>query len=374
LRSKLAVLPLLFLASSPAWAEPYLAAWSGLNCKACHVNQTGGWLRNTYGRNYGGRLETFDWDGLSSAAQNASKALPTPVMVGLDIHESYLSTFYRNASSNVNGFLSGSTFGGNYPAGGRQALEMGVKATSNLTGVFTYRLDDESTREMYFVWNVLPAAGYVEVGKFQVPYGLELADDNSLVRTPLGFGFDQAPAEGVEGGIFPDPFFLQGAFFNGDPTASEKAFSGKGGLQGDGWALAGSLFGENLDLTDSRELRYGVYGWGRLAPVVILAEYDQGYNGVTADAQDNLQAYHLSGELDLGSDCYLRLATEWLWDSMGTNPSKGYRHVVSFRCYPARDLKFQLDLARGVPAASSPNYTAFGPLDDSVLADAYFFY
>lgn len=358
--------------SQPGWAEPYLAAWKGVNCNACHTNQTGGWLRNGFGKNYGNRLATFDWEGLANAAQGANKVIPASVSVGLDIHESYVETFFQKPVTNVNGFLSGPGFG-NYPNGGRQALEIGVKANQDLTGVLTYRLDDYSTREMYILWNNLPAEGYLKLGKFNLPYGLELADDNSLVRSALGFGFDNNPGEGLEGGIYPDPFFVNFAFFNGDTTTSEKAFSGKGGFEGNGWALAGSVFGQNLDLV-TKSVRYGAYGWGRIWPVVILAEFDQGYDGISLISQDNIQAYHVSAEGDLGYDCYLRFATEWFWDSLGTNPADGFRHVISFRCYPVHNLKFQLDLARTVPSPSSTNYTQLGPVEDMVVANAFFYY
>jgi len=353
-------------------AEPYFAAWKGVNCNACHMNQTGGWLRDGFGKNYGNQLATFDWEGLANAAKGASKPLPSAISVGLDIHESYVETFFQKPVTNVNGFLSGPGFG-NYPNGGRQALEIGIKANEVLTGVLAYRLDDYSTREMYILLNNLPADGYLKLGKFTLPYGLELADDNSLVRGALGFSFDNNPAEGLEGGIYPDPFFANFAFFNGDTTTSEKAFSGKGGFSGDGWALAGSVFGQNLDLV-TKSVRYGAFGWGRVAPVVILAEFDQGSDGITSTSQNNIQAYHVSAEGDLGYDCYLRVATEWFGDSMGSNSSDGFRHLVSFRCYPVHNLKFQLDLVRTAPAASSANYTNLGPVEDMVVADAFFYY
>ncbi len=357
-------LTFLFLVLGPAlgWSEPYFAAWKGVNCNACHVNQTGGWFRDGFGKNYGNKLATFDWEEMDKATQDAAKLIPTQVSVGLDIHEAYFSTFNAAPALNQNGFSSG-----------RQALEVGVKANPDLTGVLTYRLDDMETREIYALWTSLPDGGFLKVGKFTVPYGLELADDNSLVRNALGFSFDNNPAEGLEGGIYPDPAFLNLAFFNGDQATSGKVLSGKGGVTGDGWALAGSLFAENLALTTD-QVRYGVYGWGRIAPVVLLAEYDAGYNGLTSNTQDNIQAYHLSAEGDLGYDCYLRLATEWLWDSMGTNASEGYRHVVSFRCYPVHNLKFQLDLARTAPSTSNPNYALLGPVEDMVMADAFLFY
>jgi hypothetical protein len=354
-------------------SEPYFAAWKGVNCNACHVNQTGGWLRTGFGKKFGNQLATFDWEGLADAAKGASKSIPSQVSVGLDIHESYLATFYQAPATNINGFYSGP-----YPAafrsgGGRQALEIGVQANTDLSGVLTYRLDDQSTQEMYALLGNLPADGYLKMGKFTLPYGLELADDDSLVRVPLGFGFDENPAEGLEGGVYPNPFFINAAVFNTPNTGSERAFSAKGGLTGDGWALAGSVFGQNLDMA-TQQLRYGAYGWGRIEPVVLLAEFDEGFNNSASNSQDSIQAYHLSAEGDLGFDCYLRLATEWYWDSLGVNPAEGLRHVLSFRCYPVHNLKFQVDWVRAVPSANNANYASLGPVEDTVVADAYLFY
>jgi hypothetical protein len=374
-------LTFLLLIPGLGWTEPYFAAWNGVNCNACHVNQTGGWIRNTFGKKYGNQLATFDWEGLENAAKDANKTLPLAISVGLDIHESYFGTFYQNPNpqyqvTNVNGFLSGpsgSLSNPLLPNGGRQALEIAVKPNTDLQGVFTYRLDSETTNEMYILWNNLPADGYLKLGKFTVPYGLELADDNSLIRTPLGFDFNSSPAQGLEGGFFADPTFLNFAIFNGDSASTEKSIAGKGGFQWDGWALAGSIYGQDLDLPTGT-LRYGLYGWGRFSPVVLLAEYDMGYNGISSGIQDNIQAYHLSAEGDLGFDCYLRFATEWFWDSLATNPAQGLRHAVSFRCYPVHNLKFQLDLSRAVPTNGSSNYVAYGPTEDMVMADAYLFY
>ena len=214
----------------------------------------------------------------------------------------------------------------------------------------------------------------MKFGKFTNPYGLELADDNSLVRSGLGFVFDSY-TEGIEGGIYPDPGFINLAVFNGNTSGpngpTQMGFSGKGGFSGNGWAIGGSVLGQDLDMP-VRIFRYGGFGWGRLGPVVVLGEYDRGYNGVTSVSQNNVEAYHLSGEVDLGFDCFLRLATEWLGGDASTFNQAGYRHVVSFRCYPAHDLKFQVDMTRLVPdPATNPMN---GAVQDMVLADAFFFY
>src|SRR5579862_8343308 len=86
-------LAVLFLGAVNAWAEPYLAAWKGVNCNACHVNQTGGYLRNDFGKNYGNSLQTFDWQGISEEAQKIQHNTPSFIAMGIDIHQGYQTTW-----------------------------------------------------------------------------------------------------------------------------------------------------------------------------------------------------------------------------------------------------------------------------------------
>ncbi len=383
-------LVLLSLSATEAWAEPYFAAWKGVNCNACHMNQTGGWLRNDFGKNYGSTLETFDWAGISEAAQKIQHNAPSWVAVGLDLHEGYRATFRNNPNLDQDSFNTSKTL---YPA--RQSFSIGIKANENISGVLTYRLDESGgVKEAYGLVSGLPEGAYLKLGKFMLPYGLTLSDDNSLVRyflspanNPGLFSFDNPVNDGVEAGIYPGPAFLNAAVVDGSsafgtptvPGYNEKIFSAKGGVGFHDFTLGGSLFGQDLDLS-SRSMRYGAYGWGRLGPVVILAEYDGGYDdsGATptgpVTASNSLQAYHGSLEVDLGQSMYLRVVSEYLNHSTPSGSSyDGFRHVLSFRCYPVRNLKFQLDLQRMDPTAGTPSAVNGSP-DYAVVADAFVFY
>ncbi|HET9869968.1 MAG TPA: hypothetical protein VFR02_05680, partial [bacterium] len=240
-----------------------------------------------------------------------------------------------------------------------------------------------AAKEAYGLISNLPEGGYVKLGKFLVPYGLGLSDDNSLVRLPLeaAFSFDGPTPDGVEVGLAPSPLFLSAALVNGasNPGSGsvagydEKAFSARGGLNFPEWTLGGSVYGENLDLDNGR-LRYGTYGWVRMGPAVFLGELDAGWDALgtglplpPAGWTDYL-ATHASVEFDMGGSVYLRLTDEWLDDSRRLNPHDGLRNMVSLRCYPVGNLKLQVDLARMDPvlAVNDPDY--------SLVADAFVFY
>ena len=388
-RSFFLSLAVLFLGAASAWAEPYLAAWKGVNCNACHVNQTGGWLRTDFGKNYGNTLQTFDWQGLSEEAQKIQHNTPSFIAIGIDIHQGYNTTWNYNAPATPNQSYFTAT---NYqmPPLSRQDFSFQVKANEAISGVFTYRLED-GQHEGYGLVSGLPAGGYLKFGNFMLPYGLTLSDDQSLVRGALNpnFQFDYSPLGGVEAGIYPDPFFVNVAFVNGNPAPitlpsgqtvqNEKIVSAKGGIHYSEFTLGGSLYGANLDepggtattiAASNLNVLYGIYGWGRIGPIVVLGEYDQGYNEVlTAPgiSQDNIYAYHASAEVDLGNDVYLRLTREWRDDNLQKGLDET-RHVLTLRCYPVRNLKTQLDFAR-----MDPNGTTGQP-SYYLLADAYVFY
>src|SRR5665213_786631 len=366
MKSRIRILSILLMSMgiSNLWAEPYLAAWQGVNCNACHMNETGGYLRNDFGRNYGNNLKTFDWQGIAEAAQAITHKTPTWVSAGVDLHESFGALFVPGVSGVPTSFNPNSPF---VPIS-RQSFSIAVQANEVISGVFTYRLDENTTKEVYALISNLPNDAYLKLGKFTVPYGLELADDNSLIRDDLVSGssggyvftFDNPMNDGAEFGIYPGSLFLNAAVFNdSQANASEKDFSARGGLNLREVTLGGTIYGQNLDYPTSK-MRYGAYGWTKLGTVVLLGEFDSGYDSGLAAGQDNYTAYHASAEIDLGGNVYLRFVNEYLNDTNLSATFDGFRDVVTFRFYPVRNLKCQLDVQRMDPTEGSLNNTS-GP-------------
>ena len=353
-----------FLSASAAVAEPYLAAWKGVNCNACHVDQTGGWIRNDFGKNYGNGLQTFDWQGLTKP-QPLNHQTPAYVAVGLDLHVDY---FYNGLFTTEYASLSPPTL---LPVvssiqTGRESFSIYAHSNEAISGVVDYRVDNAAKSQMYGLITQLPADGYLKIGAFNPAYGLGLSDDDSLVRGPMGFTYDTI-LNGLEAGFYPDNFFVNAGVFNDPLSTLEKVESVKGGFHFSDFTIGGSFYGKDLD-TSAYSTRYGAFGWIRLDPFVLLAEADQVTDG--GGTQD-LEAYHASLEADLGNDVFLRLASEYL-DHRVKNGTEGFRHLVSLRCYPVRNLKVQADLARmDYTSSASPNE---GNPGYSILLDTYFFY
>ena len=62
--------------------------------------------------------------------------------------------------------------------------------------------------------SLVPGNFFLKGGRFFPPYGLRLYEDNSFVRTNVGFTF-QNPDEGFEIGAIPGPFYLAASVTNG---------------------------------------------------------------------------------------------------------------------------------------------------------------
>jgi hypothetical protein len=352
------------------------------------MNETGGYIRNDFGRNYGNDLKTFDWQGIADAAQAFTHKAPSWVAAGVDFHESFGALFVPSVPVSSS-FNSNSPF---VPLG-RQSFSIAIKANEVISGVFTYRLDINTTQEVFALISNLPNDAYFKLGKFTVPYGLELADDNSLIRSDLVSGgiltFNNPVMGGAEFGIYPGDLFLNTDVFNDSANQGVIDFSAKGGINLREFTLGGTIYGQNLanasNESNISKIRYGAYGWTKLGPVVVLGELDLGHDnnfsaplnapGVVPGTfidQNNYTAYHVSAEVDLGMNMYLRLVNEYLFDSSQIATFDGFRDMVSFRCYPVRNLKCQLDVQRMDPTVGSLNYNS-GPYYAAVF-DTYIFY
>jgi len=324
-----------------AHCEPYFSAWKGVSCAACHVNQTGGYARNEFGKSYGEGLTTFDWEGIGEILRPPVKSGARRVVLSGDLHLLYDQDLNDPSISHF--------------TNGRQELYFACYLNNAVAGVYTYR--SSGSREIYGLISGLPSNAYLKFGLFQLPYGLMLADDQSFIRTPLGFSFERADT-GVEVGITPDPCFVKVAVFNNydNPSDSGKILSAYAGLTRPAFTLGGSVYNET-SVSGSTQ-RFGVFGWGKVWRLVALGEYDLGFKPDSLDPADRTLAAHASVEADLGASVYLRLTREFLNPTYAVGDEMS-RSAIGLHFFPVQNTQVlvQLQLIEPVTGGSQAALT-----------------
>ena len=185
--------------------EPYLAIRTGLKCSACHVNRTGGGMRNDFGSVYGGTNLPVSNEGF----QFQNRALNDWLRVGSDFRLTGTLTVPQATPRTALDINRGNVY--------VEARLLDQK----LTLYFDQTLAPNSaSREFFALVDWLPVSGYAKVGKFFLPSGLRLLDDQEFVRSETGFTM-LAPDQGVELGFEPGPFSIIASVTNGSAGAAE---------------------------------------------------------------------------------------------------------------------------------------------------------
>lgn len=186
--------------------EPYLAIRTGLKCSACHVNRTGGGMRNDFGSVYGGSNLPLNTGGF----QFQNRALNDWLRVGSNFRLTGTYTIPNKTPRTALEINRGNVY-----------LEAKL-LDQKLTLYFDQTLapGTSASREVFALIDWLPVSGYAKVGKFFLPSGLRLLDDQEFIRSQTGFTM-HAPDQGVELGFEPGPFSIVASVTNGSSGTVE---------------------------------------------------------------------------------------------------------------------------------------------------------
>jgi hypothetical protein len=193
------VLILVIAAHQPAAAFPRFAQRLGASCQSCHVNPTGGGMRNVYGVTYGQEtLPVREWRE-ETGMENFSTQLSEVFSFGADFRTRIV---YRSLDRTTS-FLQ--TQGDLYFA-------------ANVNKKLTVYLDKgvSSGTEVFGILKMLPAHGYVKIGRFTPAYGIRLEDRNN-----------RAEDTGFELGLAPGDLTLSGGVFNGSGDDTRKVLAAR---------------------------------------------------------------------------------------------------------------------------------------------------
>jgi len=251
------------MTSRPSLAEPYLAVTMGLKCSACHVNPTGGGMRNVFGSVWG---------------QNA---LPAKAVSD---SEPWTGEFGRHIA--IGADLRGDASWLKQPgASGRSSFDLNsLRVYLELRAIpdrLALYIDERlapgaaTNAETYLRLNSKDRRFYAKAGQMYLPFGLRLQDDGAFIRESTGINFN-TPDRGVEFGFEGARLTSQLAITNGTSGASEvdngKQWSLRSEYVSARWRAGASI---NLnDLEPGTRRMQNVFGGLKTGPVAWLAELD----------------------------------------------------------------------------------------------------
>ena len=262
----LAAAVLWLAASAPAAAEPYLAARQGLKCVACHVNPTGGGLRNAAGNAFAQNvlpahtINTGDVQWLGEINRF--------IAIGGNLRSDATYVDYGDAPDEDLAFDVDEL---------RLYLDLRVIPDRLSLYVDQQLAPDESRNLEAYVRLWLDASNrwYVKAGQMYLPFGLRLEDDAAFVREISGINFD-TPDDGVEFGLETGPWTAQLAVSNGTAGGGETNAGKQWSLRGERvqsrWRL-GASYNFN-DAGDIERHMGAVHAGMRTGPLTWLTEVD----------------------------------------------------------------------------------------------------
>jgi hypothetical protein len=201
------LLPLILL-SLVVWeatrALPRFASRTNFSCQSCHVNPSGGGMRNTFGVTYGREEITLASLQEEFGLDDFTTKINEFISYGVDFR---FLAFYQ---SKDNPDESRSSF---FPMQADVYLNLAI---SKRIAVFANPAFGPFNRyEIFGIARVLPFSGYLKAGRFTPPYGLRLDDHTSYVREATPFRNNSGQQTGIEVGLNPGGFTLLGGLTNG---------------------------------------------------------------------------------------------------------------------------------------------------------------
>ncbi|HEX6852747.1 MAG TPA: hypothetical protein VF139_15225 [Candidatus Polarisedimenticolaceae bacterium] len=246
-------------------AEPHLAIRAGLSCASCHVNRTGGGGRTAYGASYG--ATQLPAPARSERAGAFDGSIHPRVRIGGDARAAYVGNFQDDAA-----------YVGEYRLRGVNVYLAVEVLEDRLTLYADERIAPGGalSREAFVLLQGTRGGLYAKAGRFFLPYGLRLLDDEAATRRGSGFTFE-ASDTGVELGGLAGGWSWAASATNGRDGGAEadngKQFVGTLALVRAGWRAGLSASTNDLPGPEKRELA-GVFAGARAGPIVAIAAAD----------------------------------------------------------------------------------------------------
>ncbi len=192
------------LFSATAFSLPRFASRTNFSCQSCHVNPSGGGMRNTFGLSYGREDIVLESLQEEYGLEEFTTQINDFISYGVDFRFLAFTQMKDNPEESRSSFFP------------MQADVYFNLAISKRVSLFVNPAFGPFNRyEVFGIARILPASGYIKLGRFTPPYGLRLDDHTSSVREVTPFRNNTGQQTGIEVGLNPGPFSLLAALTNG---------------------------------------------------------------------------------------------------------------------------------------------------------------
>jgi hypothetical protein len=254
--------------SGTALAEPYLAVQQGLKCMACHVNPTGGGMRNTFGQIWGQtgmpekHVDTGEpWTGELARFLAIGGNLRANATFTDTPHQRSLTAFDLDEAR----------------------VYLDVRAIPDRLSLYVDQriapggsINSEAYARLWFDNQRF----YVKAGQLYLPYGIRLQDDTAFTRQVTGINF-ATPDRGVELGMETARWTTQLAISNGTAGGAQPLRKQQRRIEWHAGLARGKLQSQRLrkgripgGVSIGRRQMQNIFAGVRTGPIAWLAEAD----------------------------------------------------------------------------------------------------
>lgn len=334
------------LSATAVRAEPYLAVQEGFKCNACHVNPTGGGLRNAFGTIYTKALlpastldETLDgWTG----------RLMDAVRVGGDLRAEWSDSRVPNSPSQQQFALE------------QFRVYAELTVIPNRLGIYVDEQvapNSSQNMEAYVRYGNQNQGIYFKGGQFYLPFGWRLQDQTAFIRELSGISMT-TPEQGVEMGYERGAWSTQLDLTNVPASGS----GGKPGHEVTGqavyvqprWRLGAAT---SLTQSDAGNRRVGgLFAGLRTGPVAWLGEVDYVHDDSFPGGR-GLAAGLIEADWRIRRGHNFKLAAE-SYDpnrSVAEDQQARYSVVYEYTPIPLLQLRTGYRRYRGIPQSAPQN-------------------
>lgn len=347
--SKLILTLILMCISLLARGEPYLAIKTGNQCIACHIDPSGGGMRNSYGAYYG------------------AVDLPvTPLENVYNADVGQVSDAIRFGSDMRFNFDAESQDGGKDSLGFRLESGQIYFAFQPRNVPVTAYIDEQVApagalnRQAYI--SLRPGAGYsIRAGRFILPYGLRLEDDTAFTRQASQVNF-QSSDNGIDleaqfSRLTVNVFVTNGT---SSPVNDDKSLQAgaRGEYISDYWRAGASAVHNNADIGDRTMIN--LFGGFRYERYSFLLEHDfiedksqQNIPGIPVKMFASLVELNIA----LSKGYNLKLTTEFLDPDRHIDENEQTRHslLLEYTPFAYTQLRMGVRVKDGIPQAPEQN-------------------